>query len=187
MKMLLHICCAPCSVAIAEQLLEEPGMVLEGYFFNPNIHPEEEYAKRKASVKAMAEDLQFSISFNDLNQLDFWRSELSQDKNSRCAYCYTSRLEETAKFAEQKGFDAFSTSLLISPYQNHELIAQLGKKIAADHHISFYYQDFRPLYRKGREKARAKNWYMQKYCGCFYSYNESDHPKKPIYFIESIL
>ena len=184
MKMLLHICCAPCAVAVAEQLLTEPGIALEGYFFNPNIHPQEEYMKRKASVEALAEDLKFPVSFNDINQLDFWQRELSGEKDSRCTYCYAVRLEETARYAEKNGFDAISTSLLISPYQNHELIAQLGDKIAAQHNISFFYQDFRPLYRKGREKARAKNWYLQKYCGCYYSYSESDHPKKPIYFIE---
>jgi predicted adenine nucleotide alpha hydrolase (AANH) superfamily ATPase len=187
MRMLLHICCAPCAVAIAGRFIEDPDISLEGYFFNPNIHPMEEFNKRKASVEAMSQDLGFPVAFSDDNRLDFWLGSLSGNKESRCLACYSIRLEEAARYAASNGFDTFTTSLLISPYQNHELLARLGKEAAERHNIAFYYEDFRNLYRKGREAARAKNWYMQKYCGCFYSYGESDHPKKPIYHMENYL
>ncbi|SHJ36640.1 epoxyqueuosine reductase QueH [Thermoclostridium caenicola] len=187
MKMLLHICCAPCAVAIVEKFLSERDMELTGLYFNPNIHPREEFDKRKASVIAMAEDYGVPVALNELNQLDHWQNSLTAEKPGRCAYCYAVRLEEAARYARETEHDVFTTSLLISPYQDHDLIVRTAKKAAARHGVRFYYEDFRPLYRAGRERARGKHWYMQKYCGCIYSYTESDHPKKPIYFTENNL
>jgi len=187
MKMLLHICCAPCAVAIVEKFLQEQGMELGGLFFNPNIHPKEEFDKRKDAVLAMSQEYGVPVSVNELNMLDYWRSSLPADKRGRCSWCYSVRLEEAARYAAENGHDVFTTSLLISPYQDHELIASIGEKAASRHGIRFHYEDFRPLYRAGRERARGKQWYMQKYCGCYYSYAESDHPKKPIYFMENDL
>lgn len=187
MRMLLHICCAPCSVAIVEKFLAEQKVEIEGLYFNPNIHPKEEFDKRKDSVLAMSEDYGVPVTINELNQLDYWRDTLEPYKSQRCSYCYGVRMDETARYAAKNGYDVFTTSLLISPYQDHELIISMGEKAASRHGVRFYYEDFRPLYRKGRERARGKHWYMQKYCGCYYSYGESDHPKKPIYFIENNL
>jgi predicted adenine nucleotide alpha hydrolase (AANH) superfamily ATPase len=184
MKLLLHICCAPCAVAVADTLISKPGMVLEGVFYNPNIHPAEEFQKRMDTVKIMAGDLDLPVAFFDDNKLDYWKSSLKTDKALRCRTCYSLRLENTAEFARENNFDAFTTSLLISPYQDHELIKSMGYSIANKYGLDFYYEDFRELYRKGREISRARNYYMQKYCGCFYSYSESDHPKKPIYNFE---
>jgi len=187
LKMLLHICCAPCAVAIVEKFLAQEGTELSGLYFNPNIHPKEEFDKRKEAVLAMSEDYGVPVTVNELNMFDYWRNNLPADKSRRCLYCYTVRLEEAARYAAEHGYDVFTTSLLISPYQNHELIAQVGEKAASRHGVRFHYEDFRPLYRTGRERARGKHWYMQKYCGCWYSYYESDHPKKPIYFTENNL
>lgn len=182
MRLLLHICCAPCAVAVAETLLERPGMEVEGFFYNPNIHPAEEFQKRKDTVKRMSEDLDLPVSFDDENMLDLWKHDLNdKDKSFRCRTCYSIRLEKIAQFAKKNAFDGFTTSLLISPYQDHELIKDLGSVIAERHGLQFLYEDFRGLYRKGREISRARNYYMQKYCGCVLSYSESDHPKKPIY------
>jgi len=182
MKMLLHICCAPCAAAIVENFLPVPGMELSGLFFNPNIHPREEFDRRKESVLAMSRDYGVPVTVNELNLLDYWRGSLTADKRQRCSYCYTIRLEEAARYAAENDYDVFTTSLLISPYQDHELLAETGRKAAERYGVRFHYEDFRPLFRKGREIARGKQWYLQKYCGCYYSYAESDHPKKPIYF-----
>lgn len=187
MKMLLHICCAPCAVAIVEKFLSKEGTELGGLYFNPNIHPKEEFDKRKEAVLAMSLDYGFPVEVNELNLLEYWRSKLPAEKEKRCLYCYTVRLEEAARYAAENGYDVFTTSLLISPYQDHDLIAQVGERMAARHGVMFYYEDFRPLFREGRERARGKHWYMQKYCGCWYSYAESDHPRKPIYFLENNL
>jgi predicted adenine nucleotide alpha hydrolase (AANH) superfamily ATPase len=186
MKLLLHICCAPCSVAITETLLDRPDIILEGFFYNPNIHPVEEFKKRMDAVKTMSGDYNLPVAFFDENRLDYWKNRLKSDKAIRCNTCYSLRLENTAKFAKDNDFDGFTTSLLISPYQDHELIKNIGSSIASKYGLQFYYEDFRALYRKGREISRARNYYMQKYCGCFYSYSESDHPKKPIYNFEQV-
>jgi len=181
MKLLMHICCAPCAVAIVEKLKKDTDIYFEGFFYNPNIHPLEEYEKRKLAVQQLSDDYSFKTSFYNDFKLEYWKKNLGEDKLLRCKTCYSLRLNAAAKFAKENYFDAFTTSLLISPYQNHELIKDIGQAIADKYGIKFYYEDFRELYRKGREISRGKYYYMQKYCGCFYSYWESDHPKKPVY------
>ncbi len=185
MKLLLHVCCAPCAVAIVDKLGQKPDIELGGFFYNPNIHPTEEHHKRKLSVEAMAGDYHLSTVIRDENGLDYWKNKLDNEKPLRCNTCYTLRMDATAQLAKEEGFDAFTTSLLISPYQDHEFIRSLGERLAKKYGLNFYYEDFRELYRKGREISRAKGYYMQKFCGCLYSYSESDHPKKPIYHFES--
>lgn len=184
MKLLLHICCAPCAVAIVDNIQVNSDISLEGFFYNPNIHPVEEYEKRKSAVEIMSGEFAVPITYQDKNMLEYWRNSLDENKLIRCTTCYSLRLDSCAKLAKENSFDAFTTSLLISPYQDHDLIKAIGEKAALKYGIPFYYQDFRKLYRKGREISRGKHYYMQKYCGCFYSYSESDHPKKPIYFTE---
>lgn len=186
MKLLLHICCAPCAVAVVENLKQNQDIELSGFFYNPNIHPYEEFQKRKQSVVAMAEDYGIPMDYYDEFALEYWKNSLKGDKASRCRVCYSKRIDETAKLAKEKGFDAFTSSLLISPYQGHELIKSLGEQMAQKYGIQFYYQDFRELFRKSQNMARGKGYYMQKFCGCMYSYDESDHPKKPIYYFETV-
>jgi predicted adenine nucleotide alpha hydrolase (AANH) superfamily ATPase len=181
MKLFLHICCAPCAAAIVDKIKNDNIMELEGFYYNPNIHPVEEYDKRKLSVQELSKLYNMPLTIVDENGLDYWKKKLTHDKATRCTTCYTKRFNETARIAKEKGFVAFTTSLLISPYQNHELIIQICKNAALKYGLEFYYEDFRNLYRKGREMSRAKGFYMQKYCGCIYSYSESHHPKKPIY------
>lgn len=184
MKLLLHICCAPCAVAIVEKFNNNSDTLLGGFFYNPNIHPEEEYKKRKDALAIMSGEYNLPVIYKDSDMLEYWRNSLDEDKLIRCRMCYSIRLNEAAKTAKDNSYDAFTTSLLISPYQNHDLIKLLAEKAADKYGISFYYEDFRNLYRRGREISRGKHYYMQKYCGCFYSYSESDHPKKPIYNFE---
>lgn len=186
MKLLLHICCAPCAVAVVDNLKQNQDIELSGFFYNPNIHPYEEFQKRKQSVAAMAEDYGIPMDYYDEFALEYWKNSLKGDKASRCRVCYTKRMDATAKLAREKGFDAFTSSLLISPYQDHELIKSLGEQMAQKYGIQFYYQDFRELFRKSQNMARGKGYYMQKFCGCMYSYDESDHPKKPIYYFETV-
>lgn len=184
MKLLMHICCAPCAVAIVDKFKMDSNISFEGFFYNPNIHPLEEYEKRKLSVIQLSDEYNFNVNYHDDYKLEYWKNNLGKDKLLRCNTCYSLRLDATAKFAKENSFGAFTTSLLISPYQDHELIKSMGQAIADKYKIEFYYEDFRELYRKGRELSRGKHYYMQKYCGCFYSYSESDHPKKPIYTFE---
>jgi epoxyqueuosine reductase len=169
MRLLLHMCCAPCSV-YPVSVLQEEGIELEGMFYNPNIHPMDEHIKRRENVEKFSKATNLKVCyFGDFKQ-DVWES-FQGDELSRCAMCYSLRLERAAAFAAENGFDAFSTTLLVSPYQKHELIKQLGEKYAGVYGVKFHYRDFRPGFRQGQQQAREMGLYRQKYCGCIISKN----------------
>ena len=94
---------------------------------------------------------------------------MADNIDGRCAYCYRVRMEETARYAAEHGYDAFTTSLLISPYQNHEAIRTTAQAMGEKYGVEFLYRDFRPLFQAGQEFAREHGFYMQKYCGCIFS------------------
>jgi predicted adenine nucleotide alpha hydrolase (AANH) superfamily ATPase len=98
--------------------------------------------------------------------------EVAEDIAHRCGKCYEMRLFETARQAKELGFDSFTSSLFISPYQNHELMRETAERAAAEYGVDFLYRDFRPLFRDGQEKARELGFYIQKYCGCVFSEEE---------------
>lgn len=167
MKLLLHMCCAPCSV-YPLSVLQDEGIEPEGLFYNPNIHPLEEHTRRKNNVEMLSGLKGLKVNYlNDFNQV-LWE-EYDGAEYSRCAMCYNLRLEKAAAFAAENGFDAFTTSLLVSPYQKHELIRETGEKCAARHGVDFYYRDFRPGFRQGQQMAKELGLYRQKYCGCIRS------------------
>ncbi len=167
MNLLMHICCAPCSVIPLVHLRQE-GIEPVGLFFNPNIHPIEEFERRRVNVVKFAGITGLNTEyFSDFLQPE-WESFRGTD-NARCAMCYAVRLEKAAELAAAGGYDAFTTTLLVSPYQKHELIKQLGKKYAAQYGIDFFYRDFRPGFRQGQQEAKVLGLYLQKYCGCIIS------------------
>lgn len=168
MKLLLHICCGPCSTYPSRVLTEE-GIEFEGLYFNPNIHPVEEFYRRKENVIKFAEIKNIKVDFIDDIRQDVWE-QYENDDVSRCRMCYAVRLEKAAEHAKSRGFDAFTTTLLVSPYQNHELIKEMGNNFAQKHGIAFYYRDFREGFRKGQQEAREIGLYRQKYCGCIVSF-----------------
>lgn len=181
MKLLLHCCCAPCSV-MPLRLLREAGHELSAFFYNPNIHPYREYKKRRNCFREYMEAEHVPHAMLDDYDLEGWLGRLNQrnprgDAPGRCGFCYSVRLRQTAKFAAEYGFDAFSTSLLVSPYQQHDLIRLWGERAAAEFGLQFVYQDFRPYFREGQEIARQRELYLQSYCGCIYS--EKDRYFKP--------
>lgn len=170
MQILVHICCAPCFTYPHTRLVDE-GHEITGFFFNPNIHPYSEYKKRMESLEKYAEvnGLKW-IRGNDYDIEGYLRGALASE--DRCGFCYEQRLNETAKTANLLGFDAFTTTLLISPYQKHELLIKTGEKAADEYGIKFFYEDFREGYRESRETSKALDLYMQKYCGCIFSEKE---------------
>ena len=100
---------------------------------------------------------------------------------SRCGYCYLCRLEETARFAAENGYDSFTSSLFSSPYQQLELMKEVAQRAGEEYGVEFLYRDFRPLFRAGQDRARELGMYMQKYCGCIFSEEERYiKPKKLI-------
>lgn len=167
----MHMCCAPCATYPTEKLLQDNNEVF-GLFFNPNIHPIEEYQKRKDTLLEFSQKTNIPIEFIDGFMQSEWETFQGTD-DERCNMCYSIRLQLAAKYALDKGFDAFTTSLLVSPYQKHDLIKELGQKIGLNIGIPFYYQDFRTGYRAGQQKAKDLELYRQKYCGCIISYTNT--------------
>ena len=168
MNTLMHICCAPCANRPIAQLREE-GMQVTGFWFNPNIHPYTEYQARKHTLEDYAKEIGMKLIIGGSYDLRSFITAVAGDIDGRCAYCYRVRMEETARYAAENGYDSFSTTLLISPYQNHELIIKTAQAMAKKYHVTFLYRDFRPYFKEGQEKARAMGLYMQKYCGCVFS------------------
>ncbi len=168
MKLLLHICCAPCSVACVKQLRAE-GIEPTGFWYNPNIHPFTEYRARRNCLREYAASIGLALIEEDEYGLDKFVQAVAPDIQNRCGYCYAVRLHETAKYAAEHGFDAFCTTLTVSPYQNTPLIFETGEKVAAKFGVKFAPYDFSPHYHEGQDEARALGLYMQKYCGCVFS------------------
>lgn len=166
MKILLHSCCAPCSLK-PFALLGEAGHDVVPYFYNPNIHPYKEYERRRDTFLEYYKDVKYLI--DDEYTMEEFLKNVAHDYTTRCKYCYDFRLERAARLAKEQGFDAFTTSLLISPYQKHDEIIASGKAMAEKYGIEFYYEDFRPYFREGQNIARELNLYRQPYCGCIYS------------------
>ena len=171
MKTLLHTCCAPCANQSIE-VLRTDGFEVTAYWYNPHIHPFTEYRARRNCLRDYAATIELPlIERHDYGLRPFVR-EVAADIAGRCVKCYEMRLFETAKTAKEQGFDSFTSSLFISPYQNHELMRETAERAAMTYGVEFLYRDFRPYFKAGQEKAREFNFYMQKYCGCVFSEEE---------------
>ena len=171
MKTLLHTCCAPCANQCIE-VLRTDGFDVTGYWYNPNIHPFTEYRSRRNCLRDYCASIDLPlIERNDYALRPFVRM-VAEDIGHRCGKCYEMRLFETAKTAAEGGFDSFTSSLFISPYQNHELMREVAERAAKEYNVEFLYRDFRPYFKPGQERARELEMYIQKFCGCVFSEQE---------------
>jgi len=178
MKLLMHTCCAPCSIYCIDTLRKK-GIEPTLYWYNPNIHPYMEYKTRRDTLKEYAKSIEIEAIFEEDSGFSAFPKNVIDDLENRCQnYCYKVRLEQTAKYAKENGYDAITTTLLVSPYQNHELLKNQGEEIAKKYGLQFIYSDFRIGFREGQAKARELGLYMQKYCGCIFS--EEDRYSKQI-------
>ncbi len=169
MKILLHICCAPCAL-YAVEALKKQGHCIEGLFYNPNIHPYSEYSNRLGSVKKMTDGSDIKVDYQEYDLDRFFRNTSSNMRSPhRCFTCWQMRLQRTAKVAGEKGFDGFTTTLLISPYQDHEALKSIGESIEKESKVKFHYVDLRKGFKLSHQQSRQKGFYMQKYCGCIFS------------------
>ena len=170
MKILLHICCAPCAVYCVNRLRDENNDI-QGLFYNTNIHPRIEYRQRRESTQLLSEKLNFKTTYlRDYMYEDFFRRiSFHESPEERCPLCWSLRLHKTAEFASKNGFDGFTTTLLISPYQDHSKIKAIGKEAEIKHSVQFVYKDFRDGFRQSHRLSRDMGFYHQKYCGCVYS------------------
>lgn len=180
MKLLMHTCCAPCSVYCIDYLRKE-GIEPVSYWFNPNIHPYIEYKTRRDTLIQYAEMINLELIIDENYGLREFCKEVINDLDNRCVeYCYRVRIEQTAKYAKENGFDCFTSTLFVSPYQKHEELKKVCEEMSEKYDIKFLYRDFRPGFREGQNKARELGLYMQKYCGCVFSeeMSKSAHQKK---------
>ena len=169
MKLLMHTCCAPCSVYCIDSLRKEE-IEPTVYWYNPNIHPYMEYKARRDCLKEYTASIGVNAIFEEDYGLDEFCKNVIGDLKNRCVnYCYRVRIEQTAKYAKENGYDCFTTTLLVSPYQKHEELKKVCEEIAEKYGLKFLYRDFRVGFREGQAKAREIGLYMQKYCGCIFS------------------
>jgi epoxyqueuosine reductase len=197
--LLLHHCCGPCSPSVIARFAESYNII--SYWFNPNIQPAEENNLRKTAMLDLAAKkgltMQFGPEYSESLWLDNAKAAETENTSSsegrpasslpageagagkpacrrgRCRFCYYLRMKEAAKAAKKNNAGCFSTTLLSSPHQKHELIRETAMKAAAEEKVSFIYEDFRPFYYEGKKQAKEMGLYMQKYCGCIYSFQES--------------
>ncbi len=179
MKLLLHVCCGPCAAWPARDLLGQ-GQDLLGFFFNPNVHPYQEHQKRLEAARELARQMEFPLLVSEgYHPERYFRDVVfHEQEGERCRFCYTLRLWEAAARAREAGCAGFTTSLLISPYQKHDLIRAIGTEIGERSGVPFIYYDWRLDYYEGRRQAREMGLYSQRYCGCLFSeyerYQEKD-------------
>ena len=196
MNLLLHMCCGPCSCYPLKKLRSE-GIEPVGYFFNPNIHPYQEWDRRLKTVKEFAEKTQMKLLTDEQFLLrDFLRRALAAEKETvvpsagtqeealvfvesyktikadRCRMCYTWRLGEAARFASENGFTAFTSTLFYSIYQQHDLMREIAQHFAESYNVEFYYEDFRSGWQEGIDISLEMGLYRQGYCGCVFSEEE---------------
>lgn len=168
MNILLHTCCAPCAIFPLIKLTEEKiNSTL--FFFNPNIHPYREYKKRITTLQKYADQNKINLHIKGKYGLtDFLREVVYNEKN-RCQICYRLRFEQTAKYAVENNYNAFTSTLLYSKYQKHDMIKDTGIEMSRKYGIHFLYYDFRTGWQKGVDAAIQADLYRQPYCGCVYS------------------
>ncbi len=186
MKLLMHICCANCAL-YPLTVIKQRGIDVKGLWFNPNIHPYAEYKNRLNAVRKLEsmwnnENIippnpllvkggrgDFRIEYVDYYGLKEYLKNVVGNEENRCEYCYKVRLEEAAKKAKEINADAFTTSLLVSPYQKFDMIIDIGRMMQDRHSVEFYFEDFRKGFNEGRRMSKELGLYRQKYCGCIYS------------------
>lgn len=169
MKILIHTCCAPCLI-YPHKRLKEKGFCVESFYYNPNIHPRDEYLKRRQQIENYTKEEGVKMHDGRYEIKEFFRQvNGNEDALARCKLCWQLRLGETAKFAKENGFEIFTTTLLVSPYQNHEILKETGEECAKKYGVKFYYEDFRKGYQESVAESKNRNMYRQKYCGCLYS------------------
>jgi len=169
-RLLLHVCCAPCSTSVIERLKQYYGITL--FFYNPNIEPIQEYEKRLVAAERYAEVVNLPIIIGDYDNIEWHNTvkgyESEPEGGKRCELCFRFNLQKTSNLAKEKNFDFFTTTLTVSPYKNAELINKIGKDIDPER---FLEKDFKKQegYMHSVELSKKHNLYRQNYCGCLYS------------------
>ncbi len=169
MKLLMHVCCAPCFIAPWKHLKDKEELEVTAFWYNTNIHPYTEFRKRLETLREFSTKEGFElIEDNSYKLLEFFEEALHGQK-ARCYYCYLDRMTKTAEVAKERGFTHISSTLLYSKFQNHELIVEIAKKVSERFGVKFYYEDFREYWKEGIELSKEDGMYRQQFCGCIFS------------------
>ena len=167
-SVLVHSCCAHCA-AYTVDYWRRQGYEVSALWYNPNIHPYMEHQHRLEAMKSLAQEVSLPLIITEgYDIIDYFR-QVTGHESQRCQYCFRLRLLKTAETAHQTGFNAFTTTLLISPHQKHDLLREIGNKLAKEKGIDFLYADLRKRYSDSRRTTKGLSLYRQQYCGCVYS------------------
>lgn len=173
MKVLLHICCGPCAVYPVE-VLRQAGYCVEGFFYNPNIHPYAEYLRRREALEMLSGHLGLCVQYHDYDFEYFLKEMLAcPTREMAHRFCWDRRLKETAKHALRQGFENYTTTLLVSPYQDAALIQDLGRQAGVKEGVNFLAMDFRKGFAYSHKVSKKLGIYHQNYCGCLVSEKEA--------------
>lgn len=187
-RLLVHACCAPCLVAVYEDIEKNYNEYnlesIEGadvIWYNINIHPKEEYERRRDTLKEfLLVKGKEGIFLEEYNLLKWAKEAVNFKENGyslRCEYCYKSRLEKVFEYARDNNYTAVTTTLLISPYQKHDVICDVCEELSKKYNVKFLYKDYRPMFWDGQHRAKDLGLYRQKYCGCIFSIDEGGKSK----------
>ena len=179
MRILIHACCANC-LLYPLKVLERDFSEVFVFWYNPNIHPYTEYTRRLEAMRRLERERGLRVIYNLDYPLEEWIRSVAFREGKRCLYCYHSRLRMTAAVAKRGRFDCFTTTLLYSKHQKHELIVEVAESVAKEKGVRFYYRDFREGWKEGIEESLALGLYRQQYCGCIYSEKERFHPSHEV-------
>jgi predicted adenine nucleotide alpha hydrolase (AANH) superfamily ATPase len=182
MKVLLHICCGVCASSVAERLMCE-GHTVTGFFYNPNVHPADEYERRLEAARKVSRELGFELARGPYDRENWFQlikgKEYEPEGGSRCETCFRMRLEKTYEYFRKKGdFKFFTTTLTVSPKKDALLVNRVGCDIAPDHFMAANFKTKNGFLR-ATELAREWGLYHQHYCGCIYSKEEMLKRSKP--------
>jgi len=183
-KLLLHVCCAPCSSYVLEAIAAHFDVTL--YFYNPNISPAEEFKKRLDELKRFVGEAGHAVSFSvpayDPSEF-FSRVKGLEDlpeRRERCRVCYELRLRKTALAAKDGGYDLFTTTLSISPHKNAEWLNEIGLSLEKEIGVPYLCSDFKKRggYKRSIALSREYGLYRQNYCGCIFSKAEAERRER---------
>jgi len=171
MKVLLHICCGVCASTVVERLLCD-GHRVTGFFYNPNIHPADEYKRRLKAAEETARQLDFELVEGPYDRQRWFElvkgKEYEPEGEGRCEVCFNMRLEKTHEYLKKKMFDAFTTTLTVSPLKDVTRVNDIGRQIGGERFIC---ADFKKKggFQRATELSHEWKIYRQNYCGCIYS------------------
>ena len=177
-NVLVHICCAHCA-AYTVEYWKGQGWEVSGYWYNPNIHPFMEHQQRFESTKTLAKEINLPLIIEPEYDMAEYFRRVAGNEQERCRHCFELRLTKIAEVAKANGYEAFTTTLLISPHQKHELIKEIGERVAGRKGVEFLYVDLRKRYSDSRHITKPMDLYRQQYCGCIYSEWERYTQEKP--------